>query len=182
MADVSLRAHLAALDAHELAALRKRRPDVLVEPTPGGLDELAHRLSGRDSLAHALPEMDADEVAVSRVIAVAGPLPTQAIAERLQSDVATARDTVTRLRERALAVDVDGCVALPELLAQHFAAQLQHLRPLAAVVNRRRPSRGRPTTSRPRPVGRAVAPVDFEGNRRPPHPGGAARRRPVPPA
>jgi hypothetical protein len=28
MADVSLRAYLAALDAHELAALLKRRPDL----------------------------------------------------------------------------------------------------------------------------------------------------------
>jgi hypothetical protein len=134
MADVSLRAYLAALDAHELAALFKQRPDVLVEPTPTSLDELAHRLTGRNSLAHALPVMDADEVAVTRVVAVAGPAPVDVIAERLQSDVVTVRDTVARLRERALAFEVDGSVALPELLAQHFAAELHHLRPLAAVV------------------------------------------------
>ncbi len=44
--NVSLRAYLAALDAHELAADLDRRPDVLVEPTPASLDELAHRLTG----------------------------------------------------------------------------------------------------------------------------------------
>ena len=76
MADVSLRAYLAALDAHELAALLKQRPDVLVEPAPAGLDELVHRLTGRDSLARALPMMDADEVAVTRVVAVAGRPPS----------------------------------------------------------------------------------------------------------
>ena len=76
MASVSLRAYLAALDAHELAVVLDRRPDVLVEPAPTSLDELAHRLTGIDSLARALPLMDADEVAVTRIIAVAGPVPS----------------------------------------------------------------------------------------------------------
>jgi hypothetical protein len=134
MADVSLRAYLAALDRHELAAVLRRRPDVLVEPAPASLHELAYRLAGRDSLAHALPLMDADEVAATRVIAVAGPASIDVIAERLRADTAIVGDTVTRLRERALAYEVDGAVALPELLAQHFAAELQHLRPLAAIV------------------------------------------------
>ena len=134
MVDVSLRAYLADLDAHELAALLKQRPDVLVEPTPASLNELAHRLTGRSSLARALTLMDADEVAVTRVIAIVGPAPIDVIAQRLQSDAATVRDTVTRLRERALAFEVDGSVALPELLAQHFASELHHLRPLAAIV------------------------------------------------
>ena len=134
MVDVSLRAYLAALDAHELAAVLERRPDVLVEPAPASVDELAHRLTGVDSLAHALPLMDADEVAATRVVAVAGPVPADVIAERLRSDVPTVRDTVARLRDRALVVEVDGCVTLPDLFAQHFAAELQHLRPLAAVV------------------------------------------------
>ena len=131
---MSLSAYLASLDAPRLAALLDRRPDVLVEPAPASLDELAHRLDGRDSLARALPLMDADEVAVVRVVAVAGPIPADVIAERLRSEVATVRDTVDRLRDRALVVEVDGSVALPDLLAQHFAAELQHLRPLAAVV------------------------------------------------
>ncbi len=78
--------------------------------------------------------MDADEVAVTRVIAVAGPVPADMIAERLRSDVGTVRDTVARLGGRALALEVDGSLVLPELLTQHFAAELQHLRPLAAVV------------------------------------------------
>ena len=134
MASVSLRAYLAALDAHELAVVLNRRPDVLVEPAPTSLDELAHRLTGIDSLARALPLMDADEVAVTRIIAVAGPVPVDVTAERMRSDPATVRDTVARLRGRALAYEVDGCVAVPELLAQHFAAELQHLRPLAAVI------------------------------------------------
>ena len=131
---VSLRAHLAALDAHALAAVLDRRPDVLVEPAPASLDELAHRLTGVDSLARALPLMDADEVAVTRVIAVAGPVAADMIAERLRSDVATVRDTVARLVDRALVVEVDGSLVLPELLTQQFAAELRHLRPLAAVV------------------------------------------------
>ncbi len=134
MASVSLRAYLAALDAHELAVVLNRRPDVLVEPAPTSLDELAHRLTGIDSLARALPLMDADEVAVTRIIAVAGPVPVDVTAERMRSDPATVRDTVARLRGRALAFEVDGCVAVPELLTQHFAAELQHLRPLAAVI------------------------------------------------
>ena len=78
--------------------------------------------------------MDADEVAVTRVIAVAGPVSADMIAERLRSDVATVRDTVARLGGRALVVEVDGSLVLPELLTQQFAAELQHLRPLAAVV------------------------------------------------
>ena len=134
MASVSLRAYLAALDAHELAVVLNRRPDVLVEPAPTSLDELAHRLTGIDSLARALPLMDADEVAVTRIIAVAGPVPVDVTAERMRSDPATVRDTIARLRGRALAFEVDGCVTVPELLTQHFAAELQHLRPLAAII------------------------------------------------
>ena len=49
MASVSLRAYLAALDAHELAVVLNRRPDVLVEPAPTSLDELAHLASLPDS-------------------------------------------------------------------------------------------------------------------------------------
>jgi hypothetical protein len=157
---------------------------VLVEPAPASLHELAYRLAGRDSLAHALPLMDADEVAVTRVIAVAGPASIDVIAERLRADTAIVGDTVTRLRERALAYEVDGAVALPELLAQHFAAELQHLRPLAAIVKqalvtdlrqRSRASARLPRAHQGTPV-RAAHHVAGRPS------GGGPRRRALPPA
>ena len=46
--------YLATLDADRLAALLRRRPDVLVDPAPRTVDELAMRLNGVDSLTRAL--------------------------------------------------------------------------------------------------------------------------------
>ncbi|MBC8090581.1 MAG: hypothetical protein H7Y15_01250, partial [Pseudonocardia sp.] len=52
---MSFAEHLASLDAAELAALLASRPDLLVEPVPRGIDELALRLGGAESLAETLP-------------------------------------------------------------------------------------------------------------------------------
>jgi len=67
-----MRAHLAGPDAGALTALLDHRPDLLVEPVPRDVGELAQRLNGADSLGRALREMSSDEVVTARVIALLG--------------------------------------------------------------------------------------------------------------
>jgi hypothetical protein len=51
---VSLATYLVTLDRDRLEALLRRRPNVLVDPAPRTVDELAMRLNGIDSLTRAL--------------------------------------------------------------------------------------------------------------------------------
>ncbi|GAA1256188.1 hypothetical protein GCM10009609_19180 [Pseudonocardia aurantiaca] len=55
---VSLATSLAGLDRARLIELPEHRPDVLVEPVPRSVAELAERLNGVGSLSRALPEMN----------------------------------------------------------------------------------------------------------------------------
>lgn len=122
---MSLRTHLAGLDAAALTMLLRHRPDMLVEPVPRDVGELAHRLNGVESLSRALPLMDYDEIVTARAIALATAGPG-------------ARAVVDRLCARGLAWEVDGRVGLPERLALHFAQDVGGFRPLDAIARQAR--------------------------------------------
>ncbi len=131
---MSLSEHLAALTAPALVALLQRRPDVLVEPVPRTLGELATRLSGSDSLARALPGMNRDEVVAARAIALFGPLTPCALAARLRASPELVGEVVDGLCGRGLAWHVDGRVGLPPRLAAHHTSGLDSFRPLATIA------------------------------------------------
>ena len=68
---MSFAEHLAGLDTAQLTHLLEHRPDVLVEPAPRSLHELALRLDSVDSVHAALARVDADEALVIQAIALA---------------------------------------------------------------------------------------------------------------
>jgi XPB/Ssl2-like helicase family protein/WYL domain-containing protein len=131
---VSFAAHLARLDVARLTQLLEQRPDVLVEPVPRTLTELALRLNGVDSLSRALPSMNRDEVIVAQLIAMLGDLEPAACAERLRTSEVDIRQVVDGLGSRGLAWEVDGRIGIPERLAEHLADGLGGFRPLALIA------------------------------------------------
>jgi hypothetical protein len=126
--------HLAGLDVVRLTALLEHRPDVLIEPVPRGVGELALRLNGVDSLAGALSVMTRDQVATARVIALLGAAEVPPLAARLRAPEAAVRRVIDELCARGLAWEADGQVRLPDRLAEHFAAGLADFRPLARIA------------------------------------------------
>jgi hypothetical protein len=138
MSIVSLATYLAGLTPLRLTQLLEHRPDVLVEPAPRTLHELALRLNGVDSLSQALPVMNRDEVVVAQVIAMLGDQETAALAARFDASEADVRQVVDGLCASGLAWEVDGRVGLPERLAEHFAGGLDRFRPLAVIARQAR--------------------------------------------
>ncbi len=132
---VSLSAYLATLDAAALSALLEQRPDLLVEPAPRDVAELADRLDGVDTLSRALFTMDHDELTTARTAALCGSPAETELVERLGPGVG---EVVDRLAGRGLAWRVDGRVGLPGRLAAHFAADLDGYRPAAAIARQMR--------------------------------------------
>jgi hypothetical protein len=130
---VSLATYLASLDHARLAALLEKRPDVLVEPAPRTLRELAERLGSVDSLSRALPEMNRDEVVVAELVAVLGDAEPAELAARVHAPEDDVRRVVDGLCARGLAWYVDGRVGLPERLAEHLAEQVARFRPIAVM-------------------------------------------------
>lgn len=135
---VSFSASLAALDASALAGLLEQRRDVLVEPAPRSIEELASRLDGVDSLSRALAVMDRDEVTVARAVALLDGVAVTGLAARLRADEVVVRAVVSRLCARGLAWEARGRVALPSRLAAHFAEALRAFRPVAAIAKQSR--------------------------------------------
>ncbi|MDN5916969.1 MAG: helicase-associated domain-containing protein [Pseudonocardia sp.] len=130
---MSLTDHLAGLDVEHLAALMEHRPDVLVEPAPRSVDELAQRLDGADSLSLALPVMTRDQVVTAQVVAALGTPELPVLAARLRAPEPYVRSVVDELCARGLAW-IDGHrVGLPDRLADHFAADVARFRPLALI-------------------------------------------------
>ena len=129
--------HLAGLDVARLTALLEHRPDVLVEPVPRGVGQLALRLGGADSLSRALSTMNHDHVVTARAIAL-GAATVPSLATRLRASEAAVRQAVDELCARGLAWETDGQVELPERLTDHFAARLAGFRPLARIAGQSR--------------------------------------------
>ena len=130
---MSLATSLAGLDRARLTQLLEHRPDVLVEPVPRSVAELAERLNGVGSLSRALPEMNRNEVTVAELVAVQVGAEPAALAARLRASEADVRKVVDGLCARGLAWNVDGRVGLPDRLADQFAAVNAHFRPIAVI-------------------------------------------------
>lgn len=126
---------LTRLDAEALSALLEQRPDVLVEPAPRDLDELALRLGGADSLGRALPSMDRDETVLARAVALLGPAD---LARCVQASEDLVDEVVDRLCARGLAWRAGGRVELPPRLAEHFASELHGFRPIRKIAGQAR--------------------------------------------
>lgn len=134
---MTLTDHLARLDAPALTALLEYRADVLVEPAPRSITELAQRLTADASLAVALQRLNADEAAVIRAVAL-GTAGVAGLARRLRSPVERVRVVVDGLAARGLAWRRDDAVGLPTRLAQHFTADLAAFLPFAELAGRAR--------------------------------------------
>lgn len=135
---MTLAVHLASLDAAALAAVLARRPDVLVEPVPGDVTELADRLGGARSLGRALIMMDADEITVARVLALSGADTVAALAAVLPAEAGEIDAVVTRLAGRALAWRDGERIGLPERLAGEFSAELDPFRTIRQIARHAR--------------------------------------------
>lgn len=135
---MSLAEHLRSLPAADLTALLRRRTDVLVEPAPRDLTELADRLTGVDSLSLALGTLDGDEVGIARVLAMTGPLPVGDLARVVRAPLPLVAAAVDRLASRALCWPHGGRLHLPAALAEHLADDVLQFPPAAALVPRSR--------------------------------------------
>lgn len=129
---------LARLDVAALTALLDQRADVLVEPVPRALDELALRLGGADSLSRALPSMDGDEMVTARAVALLEPPDRRALARCVQASETLVDEVVDRLSARGLAWREGGRVELPMRLAAHFAGELEDFRPIRKIAGQAR--------------------------------------------
>lgn len=135
---VSFTEHLAGLDTERLTALLEHRADVLVEPAPRDVHELAQRLNGLDSLAAALPRMNHDQAAVARAVALHGVSSVSSLAEQLRVPERDVRALVDELCERGLAWTDGERVGLVERLAGHFAAVVGGFLPVAHIARQAR--------------------------------------------
>lgn len=116
--------YLAGLDQSALTALLGARPDVLVEPVPRGLAQLAQRLHSTSSLVLALQRLNRDQFTVGQAIAVQ-------VLDLLEP--ARTREVVAELTGLGLAWDDNGAPRLPQRLVDHWSAEIDD-RPAAAIA------------------------------------------------
>lgn len=135
---VSFIEHLAGLDAERLTVLLEHRADILLEPVPDDLDELAYRLNGLDSLAAALQRMNHDQAAVARAVALHKVGAVSALADLFRVPEREVRALVDELCARGLAWTDGERVALVERLAGHFAAEVGGFLPVAHIARQAR--------------------------------------------
>lgn len=136
---MSFTEHLAGLDAPALTTLLAHRADLLAEPVPRSIDELAMRLNGNESLALVLPGMDRDQYDVATTVAMLGGNPSPAtVACRLRAAEGDVARVIDELSARGMAWHVRGRLGLPPRLAEHFAAGLAGFRSLAVLANQAR--------------------------------------------
>lgn len=135
---VSFTEYLAGLDASALTTVLGHRPDVLVEPVPRSVDELALRLNGSESLTRILPMIDRDQHAVAQAVALLGTAPVAVVAGRLRSPEREVRWVVGELCARGLAWEVDGRLGLPPRLTEHLEPRLAGIRPLTLIATQAR--------------------------------------------
>lgn len=131
---MSLAAHLATLRPAELAAVLDRRPDVLVEPVPRDVAELAARLNGVDSLHVAFVELDADELTVARALAITGGRSVTELSAELQVGATDVEAVLKRLAARALTWPDGDRMALPDRLAAILGASVEHVRRAVVIA------------------------------------------------
>jgi hypothetical protein len=121
---VEFEEYLAGLDESALTELLRARPDVLVEPAPRGLAQLAQRLQSASSLVLALQRLNRDQFTVGQALALNVP-------ELL--DPVRLRDVVAELAARGLAWDDNGTPRLPQRLVDHWSGEIDD-RPAAAIA------------------------------------------------
>ncbi|GAA1256386.1 helicase-associated domain-containing protein [Pseudonocardia aurantiaca] len=131
---MSLATYLATLDSDRLVVLLQRRPDVLVEPAPRTVAELAMRLNGVESLTRALAVLNRDEMTTARAVALLDEPTTATLAARLRAPEPEVQCVIDGLCGYGLAWHVDGRVGLPPRLAEHFTDSVARFRPLAAIA------------------------------------------------
>lgn len=113
--------HLASLDETALTELLEHRPDVLLEPAPHDVGELAERLDGVNSLAAAMPVANANEILASQAVAALGDTATEAaIRDLLGAREDLVHDAVSGLLRRGLAWRHGERLGLPDKLAEHW--------------------------------------------------------------
>jgi hypothetical protein len=135
MAAEAFAAYLAGLDEKALAALVEARPDVRIEPVPHGFTQLAQRLSGPASLSAVMRELHADELAVVQAVAFLGAAATvSTVARLLDAPEQVVRDEVAHLCGMGLAWTEADAVRLPELLLEHWTAEMGGGRPVALLA------------------------------------------------
>lgn len=125
--------HLASFDVEALTALLASRPDLLVEPVPRDVDELAQRLGGTESLSVALPVLDRDETVVARTVALLGAADVATVAHRVAAPTELVAAAVDRLCARGLAWRDGPEACLPLRLAAHFAGAVEGFRPVRTI-------------------------------------------------
>jgi hypothetical protein len=135
MSDLSFARSLAALSEAELVRLLDARPDVRQEPVPRGFRQLAQRLSGVGSVVPALHTLTRDTMVVGEAVAVLGDSATvSAIVTLLGAGEQTVRDEVAVLCRVGLGW-VDGeTVRLPDVLREHWTADVGGGRPVAKLA------------------------------------------------
>lgn len=129
---MSFAEHLAGLDTAQLTRLLEHRRDVLVEPAPRSIRELALRLDSADSVRTALIRLDADEAAVVQAVAL-GAETVDVVAIRLSGTPTQVARIVDGLGERGLAWVEGDRIALLRRLAEQFDAGLSRFRPVAQI-------------------------------------------------
>jgi hypothetical protein len=127
--------YLSGLDEAALTGLLAVRPDVRIEPAPHGFAQLAQRLSGPDSLGAAVRGLHRDALAVGQAIAFLGEAATVAtVARLLDAPEQAVRDEVTHLCGVGLGWTESDALRLPELLLEHWTAELGGGRPVAKMA------------------------------------------------
>lgn len=127
--------YLSTLDEEALARLLAVRPDVRVEPAPSGFTQLAQRLSGPDSIVSALHTLAHDTVVVGQAIAVLGESATvPAVARLLAASEEAVDDEVAVLCGAGLAWRTENTLHLPDLLLDHWGAELGGGRPVDRIA------------------------------------------------
>ena len=129
---MSFTEHLAGLDTARLTHLLEQRSDVLVEPAPRSVHELALRLDSADSVHVALSRVDADEALVVQAVALGGGTVVD-VAARLGGSPEQVGEIVDRLSARGLAWLSGDRIELPRRLAERFDAGLSRFRPVAQI-------------------------------------------------
>ncbi|MFC4854597.1 helicase-associated domain-containing protein [Actinophytocola glycyrrhizae] len=125
MSDVSFARYLSALDKDALVRLLDARPDVRREPVPRGFRQLAQRLGGVESVGSALLILCRDTTVVGEAVAVLGEAATvPAVARLLGADEQVVRDEVAVLCGAGLAWTDGEIVHLPEVLRDHWTAEV----------------------------------------------------------
>lgn len=135
MSDVSFARYLSTLDKTTLIRLLDARPDVRREPVPCGFVQLAQRLCGAGSVVPALQTLNRDTMVVGEAVAVLGEAATvPAVAALLGAAEQAVLDEVAVLCRVGLAWTDAATIHLPEVLREHWTAELGGGRPVAKLA------------------------------------------------